>query len=199
VSEPRAGEEPSAPDSDAEAGYPQPGEVLRRLRQQRGLSLRAVADEADLSPSFLGALERGETDIALGRLARLARIFDHDVGSFLGFSARRAHPQFLGQEHRIAVDRGEGVGYDVIRIPGMGFDLTVAEFAPGARFRDERVHEGVDIILVTQGTLVAVYNHEEYELAAGACVTWSGGYPHTFRNDGTAPAQLVGVVTATVH
>src|SRR6478609_6292080 len=77
----RGDEEPLL--AEHERGYPAPGEVLRRLRTQRGWSLRDVAERSGLSASFLGAVERGESDIALERLARLAAIFDHDVGSFL--------------------------------------------------------------------------------------------------------------------
>lgn len=80
------------PARDPELGFPPPGEVLHRLRTQRGMSLRQVAAECGLSVSFLAALERGETDIALERLGRLAKVFDHDVGSFLGFSRGRATP-----------------------------------------------------------------------------------------------------------
>jgi transcriptional regulator with XRE-family HTH domain len=184
---------------DPEAGFPKPGDVLKRLRQQKGLSLREVGDQAELSPSFLGALERGETDIALENLARLARIFGHDVGSFLGYSPRRAQPQFLGEDERVRVDRGPGVDYRVLRVPGVGFELVLVNFKPKTAFRDALAHEGVDIVLVTQGRVTAIYNDESYVMGQGDCVLWSGGYSHSFRNDSDEPAQLVAVVTATVY
>src|SRR5579883_1658123 len=85
------GERSTAPSDEQavaahEPGVPDVGEILRRLRKRRGLSLRQVADLSGLSVSFLRAVERGESDISLGRLARVARIFGHDVGSFLGYS-----------------------------------------------------------------------------------------------------------------
>src|SRR5512142_1566096 len=157
-----------AVDGDAlasfERGFPPPGEVLRRLRAQRGWSLRDVAQRAGLSQSFLGAVERGESDIALERLARLASVFDHDVGSFLGYSSRKAQPRFLADDQRVRVDRGDGVDYEVIRVPGLGFEIVRVRLAPKATFAHEFAHEGVDVTLVTAGTVTARYNGVDYVL-----------------------------------
>ncbi len=184
---------------EPDLGFPRPGEVLRRLRAQHGWSLREVGERCGLSPSFLGAVERGESDIALERLARLARVFDHDVGSFLGYSSRQAQPRFLGAGDRVEVDRGEGVGYEVIRVPGLGFELVRVSLAPHAAFADAFAHEGVDVTLVTEGTVTATYNGVDHVLETGACVLWSGGYRHTFRNDAAVPAAYVVVVTAMLY
>lgn len=48
------------------------GERLHRVRLQRHMSLRDVAAAAGLSPSFVSLVERGETEIAISRLIRLA-------------------------------------------------------------------------------------------------------------------------------
>jgi transcriptional regulator with XRE-family HTH domain len=173
--------------------------VLRRLRTQRGWSLREVGERSGLSASFLGALERGESDIALERLARLARVFDHDVGSFLGYSSRQAQPRFFGEDDRVRVDRGAGVVYEVIRVPALGFELVWVSLAPHAAFQDEFAHEGVDVTLVTEGTVTATYNGVDHVLETGACVLWSGGYPHTYRNDTSLAATYVVVVTAMLY
>ncbi len=127
---------------------PDVGEILRRLRKRRGLSLRQVADLSGLSVSFLSAVERGESDISLGRLARVARIFGHDVGSFLGYSARQARPHFIDAGDRLSVNRGLGVSYDVIRVPGTSFEFIAVSFAPRARFADVITHEGLDVLFV---------------------------------------------------
>jgi transcriptional regulator with XRE-family HTH domain len=184
---------------DPEYGFPRPGDVLKRLRTQRGWSLRDFAKLSGLSQSFLGAVEQGKSDIALERLARLARVFDHDVGSFLGYSTRRAEPTFLGGEERIKVDRGEGIDYEVIRLPGLGFELVRVRLAPRTAFKNEFAHEGVDVTLVVAGVVTATYNGVDYELPTGECVMWSGGYSHTFRNDARKPAEYIDVTTAMVY
>ncbi|WJV50680.1 helix-turn-helix domain-containing protein [Streptomyces flavofungini] len=113
---------------DPELGFPPPGEVLHRLRTQRGMSLRQVAAECGLSVSFLASLERGETDIALERLGRLAKVFGHDVGSFLGFSRGRAAPSVFPREEQETLDRAPGVVYRVLRSPDLGYRVVTGGF-----------------------------------------------------------------------
>lgn len=192
----------STPDkarSDSDVEIPNVGEIVQRLRVSRGMSLQDTADATGLSPSFLSALERGKSDIALKRLARLAHAFGHDVGSLLGYTARRAKPVFLGDSQRMRIDRGRGIDYEVIRLPGIDFELVAATFAPGASFGDELSHEGVDIVYVTAGELTLVYHGTEYKLPTGMCALYSGGYKHLFRNDTDKPASIVGVVTETIY
>ncbi|MEM7248924.1 MAG: shikimate kinase [Acidobacteriota bacterium] len=50
-------------------------ERVRRLRQERGWTVKEAAARSDLSPRFFAQLEAGEANIALSRLARVAGAF----------------------------------------------------------------------------------------------------------------------------
>lgn len=195
-------EEP--PDEHIERSEEQPetlpdvGQILKRLRAQRGLSLQEVAAQSGLSASFLSAVERGQSDIALQRLARLARVFGHDIGSFLGYSSRQRQPQFIGPDDRFTLDRGPGVRYQGFRVPGLNFELVWAVLEPHTRFVDELTHQGVDIGFAAQGDLVIVYNKADFPLPEGTCAVWSAAYPHAMRNDGDVPAHFLSITTETV-
>jgi transcriptional regulator with XRE-family HTH domain len=170
---------------------PNVGQILRRLRAQHGLSVREVAERSGLSHSFLHAVERGESDISLGRLARLARVFGYDIGSFLGFTSRLSQPHFVSKEQRALINRGKGVRYESLRLPGIEFELESVELAPRSGFRNALSHEGIDVVFCTRGSVVLVFNGTDYPMTEGDCCVFSAGYPHKVRNDSAKSAAVV--------
>lgn len=181
-----------------DSGVPKVGRVLRGLRQRNGMSLKDVADASGLSVSFLSAVERDQSDISLGRVARLAHVFNYDIGSLLGYTGNRSTPQFVAESDRLEVDRGDGIDYRVLRLPGLDFELITAEFGPRTAFRDTITHEGLDIVCVLEGELILEYDGDDYPMETGACTLYSGAYPHRFRNDSDRPASWLSIVTGIV-
>jgi transcriptional regulator with XRE-family HTH domain len=177
-------------------GAPDIGQILKRMRTQRKLSIRDVADGSGLSASFLSAVERGESDVSIGRLARIAEFFDQDLGSMLGYSTRLSRPAFVTKSDRVTLNRGRGIRYELLRLPGLSLELASISFDPRSAFRDELAHEGVDTIFVTSGEIVLRVNDVDYPMRAGDCAVYSAGFTHTMRNDTARPATAVGLTTA---
>ena len=173
--------------------------VIRRLRRQRGWSIREVADAAGISPSFLGAVERGESDISVGRLAALARVFGHDVASLLGYSARQSRPHLIRPDERVEMSRGDGINFTALRIPGTTLEMMIATLEPHAAFDDVVTHAGTDILFVAEGELVLVVDDVDYPLTEGDCAVWPSSHAHTVRNDSGRPARAIGLATETVY
>jgi len=177
---------------------PAVGDVIRKLRQQRGLSLKTVADKAGLSPSFLGAVERGQSDIAVGRLAAIATVLGHDLASLLGYTLGQSQPRFIRGDERIRMRRGRGVSLTAIKIPGTNLELLSATLAPHSK--DKPVtHAGLDVLLVVEGRLTLSLDGADYPMTAGDCAVWPSSHKHAIRNDFDQPAHAIGIVTEAVY
>jgi transcriptional regulator with XRE-family HTH domain len=181
-----------------ELDLPNVGRILGALRRQHGYSLETLAGLSGLSMSFLSAVERGKSDISLRRLARLAALYSLDVAGLLQYDLRQAVPMFLPAESGTSVDRGKGVDYRRLRLPGIEFEWITATLDPGSAFRDTLVHAGFDIVHVPFGEVVVIYDGIDYSMRAGDTGVWPGNVPHSFRNDSDEPAGFVAAVTQTV-
>ena len=178
---------------------PKVGEMIRNLRNQHGRSIREVAQEAGVSPAFLSAVERGDTDISVGRLARVAHVFGHDLGSLLGYSARRSQPRIIGPDAQLRLPRGKGVEFTAIPIPGTTLEMMIARVEPHMHFEDVVTHAGTDVLYVAEGELVLVVDGVDYPLHEGDCAVWPSSHAHTVRNDSDRPARAIGMATETVY
>ena len=49
------------------------GKTIRVLRLETGLSQEALADEAEIDRSYMGGIERGEHNVALVNIVKIAR------------------------------------------------------------------------------------------------------------------------------
>jgi transcriptional regulator with XRE-family HTH domain len=58
------------------------GAQVRELRQEQGLSQEALAHAAGLDRSYVGQVERGERNVSLDNIHRLADALQHPVSDF---------------------------------------------------------------------------------------------------------------------
>lgn len=185
--------------SPKDVSVPDVGKILQRLREQRNVSVRELAESSDLSESFIRAVERGESDISLGRLARIAHFFEYDLGSFLGFTSRLSRPNFVGKEHRATINRGRGVAYEALHLPGIDLDFVTVELAAHSKLKNELTHEGIDVVYVLKGDIVLVVDGVDYPMGESECCVFSAAYRHRIRNDSDRPASVISITTGRMY
>lgn len=59
------------------------GVAIRQLREDFGLSQEDLADKADLHRTYIGSIERGERNVSIINIVRIARALDHTSASLL--------------------------------------------------------------------------------------------------------------------
>lgn len=177
------------------------GSTIRRLRRERGLSLRDLGRSTGFSISFLSLVERGRSSISLTSLHTLAVSLGVEMSEF--FPEPRLEPAALARVNRRTGDSRLPIqGAHTYRVLGAtGFDRALepllVTIAPGEETdpRDDYAHEGEEFAYVLSGDLVVTVDGVEHALTAGDCIHWKSNVPHLVRNDGDAPAEVVWVLT----
>ena len=59
------------------------GRTIRRLREKDGFSQEGFADRVGVHRTYMGAVERGEVNISLKNIEKIARALDLSAGALL--------------------------------------------------------------------------------------------------------------------
>lgn len=173
------------------------GVRLKTLRKLSSLTLNEVASQVGISHSFLSMVERGQADISLARLTRLAEFYGARLADLLRDEHGHGRVQLLHVEDGLAIDRGPGVRYRFL--PGVlqtsGIQVIHVEFEPRAGFRDVLTHRGEDFCWVLNGEVTLLYGDEEHRVRAGEGVSLDPKVPHAFRNNSRRKAAFIAMTT----
>jgi transcriptional regulator with XRE-family HTH domain len=85
------------------------GDNLRRIRQQKGLSLQDVQLQSGgkWKAAVVGAYERGDRNVTVGRLAELAEFYDVPITELLPETEGAAAPGKVNVRKRLILDLAE--------------------------------------------------------------------------------------------
>lgn len=172
------------------------GARLRRMRRMAGLTLQQVSAKAGVSHSFLSMLERGQVDVSLTRLGRIAAVYGISLSDLMIDDEVDSTPSLIAL-HDLRHITGEA-GIERRILPhGAEFGLQCLHIyvAPMTEKSDLHVHAGRVLIWVIDGTLTLVHGQTSHDIERGSGVVYSGRAPHRLVNRFPAQVELLAVNT----
>jgi len=179
---------------EKEHDWRKPGRIPPCLREQHGVSLRALAAHTGFSPSFLSQIENGVCSPSISSMEQIAnalgvtlwqffRVADSakvnivrsDERSYLRLEWSRAHIEALG-----------------FLGDGSNFQAAMVEINPGGqsgKHATPSIHDEFAFIL--EGQLILALQDVEQVLYHGDSITIPTGIARQWRNESLAPAQIL--------
>jgi transcriptional regulator with XRE-family HTH domain len=157
---------------------------LRSLRTTLGLSLDALGERANLSPSTISRIETGKRSISLDVLLPLARALDVDLDVLLDVRSNedvviRPTPSKAGAQTTWMLSR-----------PTSAMVAVKMRLLPTQKVAEQRVHPGYEWFFVTEGRVHLRLGDRAIEVAAGEAAEFTTMTPHALAAI-DAPAELV--------
>lgn len=194
VPEAAADQEASASEGDRRVGR-----RLRALRLERGLSLAQAARRAGISVGMLSQIERGLSSLRVRTLWPLAAALAVEPGRLIDdgrgeegdlYVVRRAGRKGLPVA-------SEGIAKALLSPPGAVLTGLFVTVAPGAGTGGPPyAHDGHEFALVLSGELEVAIDGVPYRVKAGDSFAFKSTLPHSFRNPGETPCEVVWINTA---
>jgi transcriptional regulator with XRE-family HTH domain len=181
-------------DSDGDRAL---GERIRQFRTMRDLSLRALAREANVSPSFLSQLERGQTSASVSMLRRISGSLAMTVAELFD-DGDEPGPRVVRKAERPELHAGPGARkFCLSQRPFRYMETYVTEFDSGASTGDDPYTHGdaLELVLVLRGRVLLWLAGAEYVLGAGDSIEYRTSLPHRVENKGTQLAEVLWVIS----
>ncbi len=173
------------------------GQLLRQLRQERGISIRELSRKSGLSANALSMIERGLTSPSVSTLYRLTdalnvpitALFRQDQGQqaivFRAVSERTHVPFPLGV--------WEGLGGEAFTGRMQPFMLTLESGAESGP--DKIVHTGSEFVMCLRGNLEYEVEGKSYRLEVGDSLLFAARLTHRWHNPGNTVTNAIIVLS----
>lgn len=160
---------------------------------EAGLTLRQAAHAAKLSPSFVGMVERGETEIAVSRLIRLADCYGIVVADLLdNVHEREVEFTPAGSGHEIP-HAHEQVVVTYLASPSWSMQPFLVQLRPKTTL-EALSHPGEEFLYCVEGSPTLIVGGEEKGLSPGDTLYLPARVEHTYSNPADDVAVIVGAV-----
>jgi transcriptional regulator with XRE-family HTH domain len=189
------------------AASPIRSDLIRRYREQRGLSLRAAAKLTGLSPSLLSQIERGITEPSISSLRKIAEALGVSIFYLIDESPESCsdEQQLERQVVRPAERRRvtlphSGLRYELLCPDVSGrMEAWLGILEPGAATGEAaRGHLSDEFMLVMSGTAELEYGDEKTVLEAEDSIYLDGTVAHRLRTVGDRPLCFLSVLSPPV-
>ncbi|MDN4053290.1 XRE family transcriptional regulator [Massilia sp. YIM B02763] len=176
---------------------------VRALRDERGLSLAALAERSGVSRSNISLIERGESSATATVLDKLSAALGVTVASLFERDTQAPSPVARAVDQPVWTDPGSGyVRRNLSPSVPAPIQLVEVSFPPGQRIAYETSTRDVDVqqqVWVIEGTMEVGVGDERWLLAAGDCLAMRLDRPITYHNPTAAPARYLVALASPSH
>ena len=182
------------------------GERVKALREQKGLSLKELADLTGFSTALLSQMENHLVSPSLGTIIKLAKALGVRVGDFLGETEGEPFT-IVRKDERKKVSRfasKEGVKYGY-SYEALGFEKKDRHMEPfivtlepaTVKTSKTSVHDGEEFIFVLDGEMEVILGNHTDVLYPGDSIYYDSNIPHRVQCHQEKVTKILAVLYAT--
>lgn len=177
-------------------------EGIRRLRKEKRITLKKMAEETGISINYLSQIERGKTNPSIGILKRITNLLKVPL---LGLEAEPLPNPFGPQEvavvrrhmrKMLVYPRSKLKEYLLTPDLNRKLEVLMSESKPGKKKEDVWYsHEGEEFGLVLEGRYEVTVEDKTYILNEGDSIYFPSHLPHKMRGIGRKRCKTLWVIT----
>lgn len=169
------------------------GERIRKLRQDRKLTLQMLGKETGLSASMLSLVERGKTSASIGTLIVISSALGVQMSDFLSDQAPRAQGKLNRRTQQKVHSTAQGVLRRILcEDQERGIEVAINEYQPDTgNSRTPLRHAGYEYGVLLEGKLNVEVDGINYLVQPGDLISYESNLPHRLWNCERKPAKTL--------
>ncbi len=182
---------------DREINLKEIGDTIKKIRREKGMKLKEVAEKTGLSNGFLSQVENGQAQISLVNLWRIAGILGVPLAVFFAELDKQTLDIVRKDERKHLKLPKSNVSYSLLS-PDMSrkIEMLLIVMEPGEVDEHETIsHEGEECGFVIEGQLGIIQDGNKVVLKEGDSVYLDSSIPHRFFNPGSEKSVSVWAIT----
>lgn len=176
------------------------GKTIKSIRENKKISSKNLAAMANITPSMLTQIEKGQANPSINTMKMLAQALDTPLYIFFIEEDEGTSPVVRkGERKTLGYEYIPNAHYEQLMPDGSGMEFCIMTL-DGHKPSSSRLlsHTGEECDLVLNGTAVVVFDTCEYELHEGDSIRIPAFQPHRWENRTDEPVRVVFAVGPTV-
>jgi len=174
------------------------GGKIKLLREQKGITMRHLAEEAGCSSSLISQLENNHVDPSISTLKRIAKALDVNIVDFFMDETLNHEDVVTKAADRVDIQlrRWDAKIQSLVRnTRNKRMQPFFTVIKPGGGSHGMYLHEGEEFGFLMKGSLTLVLDERRYEIGTGESFYFPSHIPHDWINNGRDDAEVIWVIT----
>lgn len=190
----------SPQDSHQDSDLPKPlrmeniqlGERIRAIRKQRGLTIRGLAEQCQISPNTLSLIENERTSPSIRTLGQLAQGLGVALSAFLEPVPLGQGVVYQRQGERSITHFTNGTIEDLgDGLPPLGAEPILVTLETLQAAADDVSHAGREFVYCIEGRVMCYIGGTPYPLLTGDSLLFDASIPHRWENTHSQHSRLL--------
>lgn len=179
------------------------GEKIRLVRERRGMTLKEVGAEANVSESLVSQIERNKVSPSVDTLMAITDALDIDPEYLFRDYKKKRKMEIVPAGERnsltlnnVAYHQLASIKENLSQGGKCDIETMMIEIEPGGQKGDiEYGHPGNEIGIILSGQGELLYGTETHVLNEGDSISFSSDIPHILRNLGDSKMRAIWIIT----
>ncbi len=170
--------------------------MIRKIRLAKKITLQNLSKKTGLSASFLSQVERGESNMTITSLKKIASALGVSIKNLFPDEENTVYARKLEEQQNVDIG-GSGTSHKRLSgiFDGRLLEAIVSVYKPGVVNTEAIAHKGEEFVYVLEGEALITVDGQKYIVSKGESIHYPSTLEHCVSSNSDSELKLLYVLT----